>query len=82
MTDTAPIALDEPTFTVNEFATAVGVKPITVRRWMDRGLVTYVTTPTGRKRLPKSEAAKCMTVHNRVTADLESESATPVPAAA
>jgi predicted site-specific integrase-resolvase len=64
MTDTNLTgALDEPTFTVGEFAKAVGVKPVTVYRWMKRGLVTYATTPTGRIKIPQSEVAACMTVH-------------------
>jgi predicted site-specific integrase-resolvase len=54
---------DETTCSVNEFAAAVGVHPITVRRWIKRGLVEYTTSPTGRIKIPRAAVGSVFTVH-------------------
>ncbi len=50
----APAGLDEPSFSVGEFADALGVHRVTVRRWINQGLLTYWLTPSGRVRIPQS----------------------------
>lgn len=57
---------DEPSYSVGEFAGAVGVHRTTVRRWINRGLVTHWLTPTGRVRIPQSAVDASVTVHEAV----------------
>lgn len=57
------VEFDEPSYSVGEFAGAVGVHPTTVRRWINLGLVTYWRTPTGRARIPQSAVVASVTVH-------------------
>lgn len=63
--DEAAQGADQPKSdcTVAEFARAVRVHPITVYRWVDKGLVEHETTPTGRIRIPRTEIENCMTRH-------------------
>ena len=46
--------LNEPSFSVGQLAKAIGVHPSTVRRWIDRDLITHWRTPSGRFRIPQS----------------------------
>lgn len=50
----APAGFGEPSFSVGEFADAIGVHRVTVRRWINRGLLAHWLTPTGRVRIPQS----------------------------
>lgn len=59
----APSGLDEPSFSVAEFAGAIGVHRTTVRRWINRGLVAHWLTPGGHARIPQSAAAASVPVH-------------------
>ena len=45
------------TFRVGDFAALLDVNPRTVRRWIDRGLLSYVQLPGGERRIPRDEAA-------------------------
>jgi excisionase family DNA binding protein len=58
-----PVGFDEPSYSVGEFAGAVGVHRTTVRRWVNRGLVAHWLTPTGRVRIPQSAVDASITVH-------------------
>ena len=42
-------------YRVGEFAALLNVHPRTVRRWITRGLVTYVRLPGGERRIPRDE---------------------------
>jgi excisionase family DNA binding protein len=55
--------LDEPSISVREFATALGVHRVTVHRWVKQGLITYWRTPSGRVRIPESAVKASITVH-------------------
>jgi len=59
----APSGMDEPSFSVAEYASAIGVHPTTVRRWVNRGLITYWLTPGGHARIPRSAAAASVPIH-------------------
>lgn len=72
----APSGLDEPSFSVAEFAGAIGVHRTTVRRWVNKGLVPYWLTLGGHARIPQSAAAASVTVRPAV------ERGTPAAAAA
>ena len=58
--------LDEPTMSVSEFATAMRVHRVTVRRWANLGLISYERLPSGRIRIPVSEVRESVTVHPAV----------------
>lgn len=60
--------LDEATYSVNEFAVAADVHPVTVRRWIKRGLVEYSTSPTGRIKIPKRALTTVFTMHSPTSA--------------
>lgn len=75
MHETPPISeLDEPTYTVAEFAAAVGAHPMTVYRWVSRGLLEHDRTLTGRIRIPESAKRSVVTRHPARTAHAELES--------
>lgn len=63
----APAGFDEPSYSVGEFAGAVGVHRTTVRRWINRGLVTHWRTPTGRVRIPQSAVDASVTIEAAIT---------------
>lgn len=59
----APSGLDEPSYSVAEFARAIGVHRSTVRRWVNQGLVPHWLTLGGHARIPKSAAAASVPIH-------------------
>lgn len=66
-----PAGFDEPSFSVGEFADAIGVHRVTVRRWINSGLLTHWLTPTGRARIPQSAVdagVKVRAAHTEETA--------------
>lgn len=63
----SPVGLDEPSYSIGEFAGAVGVHRTTARRWVNRGLVAHWRTPTGRVRIPQSAVNASITVHEAIT---------------
>lgn len=74
MEDTrTPAEAVKATLTVDEFAEAVGVHPVTVRRWIKANLVTHGRTPTGRIKIPASALEESLTIH-------AAESASPAAA--
>jgi excisionase family DNA binding protein len=52
-------------YRVGEFATLLDVNPRTVRRWMTRGLLSYVQLPGGERRIPCEELESIVSRHPR-----------------
>lgn len=60
----APSGLDEPSYSVSEFAGVLGVHRTTVRRWVNRGLLPHWLTLGGHARIPKSAAAASVPIRS------------------
>lgn len=55
---------EPPPYRPSQVAQIFGVDPSTVRRWIKRGQIQAITTPSGARRIPQAEVARFLEATN------------------
>lgn len=58
---------NKPWFRIGEAATLLGVHENTVRRWLERGYLSGLRTPTGGRRISHASLNDCLSNPTKVT---------------